>query len=176
MINVKPTKNRVIIHSIPETSNAGIRIVAKRQHWRGKILAVGEDTELALYQGDIIRFQPMKNRTDLIEIDGRELISVPENWIYLREDESGYPLEVYKNLLVLTMTADREKIGSFWMPEHSHYDIAKVIMSADVLCNEVYQGDEVLVKKIDFWQFYRCRERWLFLSDYSNVLAKLDRT
>ena len=51
------------------------------------------------------------------------------------------------------------------------YHTAKIVAVGDLIGDEVKVGDEVLVEKSDWWQFYRVDGSWFFVSDIVNLLG-----
>lgn len=162
---LKPINNRVIVEPIEEVS--GIIIMPlKNQMWRGRIVRSETDE---FQTGDIIRFQPMKRRTDAFRYEDKTYISLPKDWIYLKEKEDGTPIETYGNRFVVSMLEQqfyrRIVIESF----DNTYNRAEVICSGKWPKLDV--GSTVIVDKSDYWQFYRVGLKWYFVCHASMILA-----
>lgn len=166
---VKPPSNRVLVEYIDEPTS--IVFVPSQAHmWRGKILR-SDDPEFLV--GNIIRFQPMKNRYDEFPFEGRRIVSVKKDWIYLKETDAGIPLKTYGNRFVLKMIDAKLFQRKVFEIFSEDFHRAVVICSGKFPVLNV--KDVVLIRPSEYWMFYRVLEKWLFVSHASNLIAVDER-
>lgn len=169
-------KDKILIEVAKEETSKIKIVQARRQDWRGRIVAFGEDINYAQLN-DYARFQPMKNRFDMFTWEGKLVISLREDWLYVLENKLGDPYYVHGNRVVLEMLPVRyETVGGLIVGPNvtEKYDRARVVKANYLVQKNLFllPGMIVLVAKKDWWQFYRVGGKWYFVSHVCNLLAE----